>query len=181
MKTGDYIPPEKDRSPSPEPIYGAEGKRINTREFRYRKKLEDERHKLVSAATKIDSSYRPPADYKRPSKLVEKIYIPVREFPEINFIGLLLGPRGSTLKDMEMKSRAKIAIRGKGSVKEGKGAPSSYQNQEEDLHCLITADSEDKVIAAVKLVNNVIETVCISLFLLLFSAQSHDFVLCFEY
>ncbi|KAJ1503772.1 hypothetical protein HMI54_000557 [Coelomomyces lativittatus] len=158
LRTSDYIPKSPDRSPSPEPVYGADGKRINTRDYRFRKRLEDERHKLVTYAFKLDPNYRPPADYRKPTKLAEKIYIPVKEFPEINFIGLLLGPRGSTLKQMETDSAAKIAIRGKGSVKEGKGAPTSYQNQEEDLHCLISADSEDKIKIAVAMVNRIIET-----------------------
>jgi splicing factor 1 len=73
----------------------------------------------------------------------------------------LIGPRGNTLKTMEQDSGAKIAIRGKGSVKEGKGRSDAAHtsNQEEDLHCLIMADSEDKVNKAKQLINNVIETV----------------------
>lgn len=76
-------------------------------------------------------------------------------------VGLLIGPRGNTLKKMESESGAKIAIRGKGSVKEGKGRSDAAHasNQEEDLHCLIMADTEEKVNKAKKLVHNVIETV----------------------
>jgi len=61
---------------------------------------------------------------------------------------------------METESGAKIAIRGKGSVKEGKGRSDAAHtsNQEEDLHCLIMADTEDKVNKAKQLVHNVIET-----------------------
>lgn len=79
-------------------------------------------------------------------------------------VGLLIGPRGNTLKKMETESGAKIAIRGKGSVKEGKGRSDAAHssNQEEDLHCLIMADSEDKVNKAKKLIHNVIETVRLS-------------------
>lgn len=63
---------------------------------------------------------------------------------------------------MESESGAKIAIRGKGSVKEGKGRSDAAHtsNQEEDLHCLIMADTEEKVNKAKKLIHNVIETVC---------------------
>ncbi len=63
---------------------------------------------------------------------------------------------------MENESGAKIAIRGKGSVKEGKGKSDAAHasNQDEDLHCLIMADTEDKVNKAKKLIHNVIETVC---------------------
>jgi hypothetical protein len=62
---------------------------------------------------------------------------------------------------METESGAKIAIRGKGSVKEGKGRSDAAHasNQEEDLHCLIMADTEEKVNKAKKLVHNIIETV----------------------
>lgn len=69
---------------------------------------------------------------------------------------------------METESGAKIAIRGKGSVKEGKGRSDAAHasNQEEDLHCLIMADTEDKVNKAKKLIHNVIETVSfVALFL----------------
>ena len=64
---------------------------------------------------------------------------------------------------METESLAKIAIRGKGSVKEGKGRSDAAHtsNQEEDLHCLIMADTEEKVNKAKKLIHNVIETVTI--------------------
>ena len=64
---------------------------------------------------------------------------------------------------MESESGAKIAIRGKGSVKEGKGRSDTAHssNQEEDLHCLIIADTEEKVQKAIKAVHAVIDKVCI--------------------
>lgn len=161
LRIGDFTSSERTRSPSPEPIYNADGKRINTREARYKKKLEDERHKLMEIAIKTIPNFRPPVDYKRPTKTQEKVYIPDKEFPEINFIGQLIGPRGNTLKSMESESGAKISIRGRGSVKEGKSRTDAASNsgQEEDLHCLVTADTEEKVRKAVKLIEKVIETV----------------------
>ncbi|KAG0327440.1 hypothetical protein BGZ99_007660 [Dissophora globulifera] len=160
LKTGDVLPVDRERSRSPEPVYNAEGKRVNTREWRYRKKLEDERHSLIEGAFKKYPDFRPPADYKRPTKTMDKVYIPVKEFPEINFIGLLIGPRGNTLKKMESESGAKISIRGRGSVKEGKSRSDSASsaNQEEDLHCLVSAESEEKVAKAIQLINKIIET-----------------------
>lgn len=76
-------------------------------------------------------------------------------------VGLLIGPRGNTLKRMESESGAKIAIRGKGSVKEGKGASdrATDSNLDEDLHCLIIADTEGKIELAKKAILEVIETV----------------------
>ncbi|KAL9028893.1 MAG: hypothetical protein Q9196_002801 [Gyalolechia fulgens] len=122
--------------------------------------LLNERHKQIEKAMKIIPNYHPPSDYRRPTKTQEKVYVPVNDYPEINFIGLLIGPRGNTLKKMETESLAKIAIRGKGSVKEGKGRSDAAHtsNQEEDLHCLIMADTEEKVNKAKKLIHNVIET-----------------------
>lgn len=73
------------RSLSPAPQYDNFGRRVNTREFRYRKRLEDERHKLVEKAMKTLPNYHPPADYRRPTKTQEKVYVPVNDYPEINF------------------------------------------------------------------------------------------------
>ena len=61
---------------------------------------------------------RPPGFISK-RKRSRKIRIPVEEYPTYNFIGLIIGPRGKTQKDMEGKTGCKIAIRGKGSVKEG--------------------------------------------------------------
>jgi splicing factor 1 len=77
------------RSPSPPPQYDNYGRRVNTREFRYRKRLEDERHKLVEKAMKTLPNYHPPADYRRPTKTQEKVYVPVNDYPEINFSMIL--------------------------------------------------------------------------------------------
>ncbi|KKA28203.1 hypothetical protein TD95_003311 [Thielaviopsis punctulata] len=192
LKIDDVVPADGDRSPSPPPQYDSHGRRINTREYRYRKRLEDERHKLIEKAMKTIPNYHPPQDYRRPTKTQDKVYVPVNDYPGINFsmitnppafptndkpdalaflfllplsafsrqLGLLIGPRGNTLKKMETESGAKIAIRGKGSVKEGKGRSDAAHssNQEEDLHCLIMADTEEKVEKAKKLIYNVIET-----------------------
>ena len=52
------------RSPSPEPIYNSEGKRLNTREYRTRKKIEEERHALITEMVGLNPEFKPPADYK---------------------------------------------------------------------------------------------------------------------
>ena len=75
----------RNRSPSPAPQYDNHGRRINTREYRYRKRLEDERHKLIEKAMKTIPNYHPPQDYRRPTKTQEKVYVPVNDYPEINF------------------------------------------------------------------------------------------------
>jgi len=92
--------------------------------------------------------FRPPPDYQPPSqKKTRKIYIPIKDHPEYNFIGLIIGPRGNTQKRMEKETNTKIAIRGRGSLKEGKVNKQQYQDDDE-LHVLITADTEGQLNAA---------------------------------
>ena len=97
---------------------------MNTREYRTRKRLEEERHKLVQEMTEINPDYKPPADYKlvrinfvekqlvmkiasRPllQRVSERVSIPADINPNINFVGLLIGPRGNTLKKIEKEVR----------------------------------------------------------------------------
>jgi len=52
------------RSPSPEPIYGTDGKRLNTREYRMRRKLEEERHSMITKMVAMNPEFKPPVDYK---------------------------------------------------------------------------------------------------------------------
>ncbi|XP_006104383.1 splicing factor 1 isoform X6 [Myotis lucifugus] len=163
LRTGDLgIPPNpEDRSPSPEPIYNSEGKRLNTREFRTRKKLEEERHNLITEMVALNPDFKPPADYKPPATRVsDKVMIPQDEYPEINFVGLLIGPRGNTLKNIEKECNAKIMIRGKGSVKEGKVGRKDGQmlpGEDEPLHALVTANTMENVKKAVEQIRNILK------------------------
>eukprot|EP00761_Pharyngomonas_kirbyi_P011010 gb/GECH01011034.1/.p1 GENE.gb/GECH01011034.1/~~gb/GECH01011034.1/.p1 ORF type:complete len:488 (+),score=118.17 gb/GECH01011034.1/:1-1464(+) len=145
ITTGEMVVDDSEvRSPSPPPTYDSHGHRTNTREQRMKQKLQQERQQLIERAQKIAPTYRPPADYKpAPKKLTRKVYVPVDRFPDYNFIGLILGPRGNTQKRMERESGAKISIRGKGSVKEGKGRRDGKNNPGDDdtLHVLITAET----------------------------------------
>ena len=90
-----------DRSPSPEPIYNNIGQRVNTREMRTRKKLEESLQDSIQKLQEICPTYTPPADCKQVAKYTSKIYIPAEKYPHINFVGLCIGPRGMTLKEME--------------------------------------------------------------------------------
>jgi splicing factor 1 len=79
MKINDVVPPNRERSRSPPPTYDNMGRRTNTREVRYRKKLEDERHRLVEKAMRFIPEFKPPSDYRRLTRTQEKIYIPVND------------------------------------------------------------------------------------------------------
>ncbi|XAR54931.1 hypothetical protein NMG60_11030269 [Bertholletia excelsa] len=154
--------PEGARSPSPEPIYDNLGIRINTREYRARERLNRERQEIISQILKRNPGFKPPADY-RPPKLHKKLYIPMKEYPGYNFIGLIIGPRGNTQKRMEKETGAKIVIRGKGSVKEGKlGQKRDLKfdpAENEDLHVLVEADTQESLDAAVGMVEKLLQPV----------------------
>ncbi|KNA23548.1 hypothetical protein SOVF_023870 [Spinacia oleracea] len=154
--------PEGARSPSPEPVYDNMGIRINTREYRAREKLNRERQEIISQIIKKNPAFKPPADY-RPPKLHKKLYIPQKEFPGYNFIGLIIGPRGNTQKRMEKETGAKIVIRGKGSVKEGRLQQKQNlkpdPSENEDLHVLVEADTPDSLEAAAAMVEKLLQPV----------------------
>ncbi|XP_029404200.2 splicing factor 1 isoform X1 [Bactrocera dorsalis] len=162
LRTGDLGIPQnpEERSPSPEPIYSSDGKRLNTREFRFRKRLEERRHQLIQKMQSVNPEFKPPADYKPPvTRVSDKVLIPQEQHPDINFVGLLIGPRGNTLKAMEKETGAKIIIRGKGSVKEGKVGRKDGQplpGEDEPLHAFITAPNPEAVKKAVDKIKDVI-------------------------
>jgi len=146
-----------DRSPSPPPIYGMDGKRKNTRAVRWRERYTQERQDCLELMMDLNPALRPPGFVKR--KRTNKVYVPVKEHPTYNFIGLIIGPRGKTQKEMESKTGCKIAIRGKGSVKEGArgrrdGKPMEGDN--EPLHVVITGEDQASVDKATKMVEDML-------------------------
>ncbi|KAL6927602.1 hypothetical protein ACO0SA_004224 [Hanseniaspora valbyensis] len=139
---------QRERSPSPPPIYDNMGNRTNTRENRYKKKMDDERIKLIELAMRSLPNYNAPENYVKPNFFKEKFYVPVDDYKHINFVGLLLGPRGATLRTLQQESGCRIQIRGKGSFKEGRSQeelPKGSMSISEPLHCLVIADSEMKL------------------------------------
>jgi splicing factor 1 len=71
--------------------------------------------------------------------------IPIDKYPEYNFFGLIVGPRGNSQKRLEKETGCRIVIRGKGSAKEGKGRKDGkpIPGEDEPLHVLIAADTEE--------------------------------------
>ncbi|RRT54794.1 hypothetical protein B296_00046811, partial [Ensete ventricosum] len=51
-------------------------------------------------------------------KKILRLEIPVDAYPNFNFIGRLLGPRGNSLKRVEASTGCRVYIRGKGSIKD---------------------------------------------------------------
>uniref|UniRef100_A0A0N5A4X5 KH domain-containing protein n=1 Tax=Parastrongyloides trichosuri TaxID=131310 RepID=A0A0N5A4X5_PARTI len=75
----------------------------------------------------------------------EKVYVPVKDHPDYNFVGRILGPRGMTAKQLEQETGCKIMVRGKGSMRDKKkeeaniGKP-NWEHLEDELHVLIQCE-----------------------------------------
>ena len=147
--------PERERSPSPPPAYDALGQRTNTREIRMRARLIRERQEVTAQLVRKSPTFRPPSDY-RPEKRMKKIYVPVKDYPGYNFIGLIIGPRGNTQKRMERETGAKISLRGKGSVMPGRGMSKPDPTEHEELHVVVTADNEQSLEKAAAMVEQLL-------------------------
>ena len=46
-----------------------------------------------------------------------KVEVPFDKYPNFNFVGCLLGPRGNSLKRVEAATECRVLIRGRGSIK----------------------------------------------------------------
>ena len=85
------------------------------------------------------------------SKIKKKIYLPKNT--GVNYIGMLIGPKGLYQKRLEEESGCKILIRGKGSQKEG-SAP--QPDDEDEQHVLIIGDTSENVRRAQNTIERVI-------------------------
>jgi hypothetical protein len=92
-------------------------------------------------------------------KRTKKIPIPIEKHPNYNFIGLIIGPRGKTQKELENKTGCKIAIRGRGSVKEGaRGRRDGkvMDGDNEPLHVIVTGQDQKAVDAAADMIEQML-------------------------
>ncbi|CAM8954512.1 unnamed protein product [Rhodiola kirilowii] len=85
-----------------------------------------------------------------------RVDIPVDLYPNFNFVGRLLGPRGNSLKRVEATTECRVLIRGRGSIKDParviseemmRGKP-GYEHLNEPLHILVEAELPVDVIDA---------------------------------
>ncbi|XP_041971803.1 glycine-rich protein GRP33-like [Aricia agestis] len=117
---------------------GEEGAKINEKAGEYVRELLSEKIKLNTSkfpmstklidqeVAKVQSSGRiPPKDFKyldvykeKPIKVTVKVLVPVKEHPKVNFIGKLLGPKGNTMKQLQEETMCKMAILGRGSMRD---------------------------------------------------------------
>lgn len=112
--------------------------------MRWRERYTAERQDLLEAMMRLRGGGRQSSQLLV-RKRVKKIPIPVEKHPNYNFIGLIIGPRGKTQKELEAKTGCKIAIRGRGSVKEGaRGRRDGkvMEGDNEPLHVVISGDNQ---------------------------------------
>lgn len=82
-----------------------------------------------------------------------RIDIPVEQYPNYNFVGRLLGPRGNSLKRVEVSTDCRVLIRGRGSIKDPtkeemmRGKP-GYEHLNEPLHVVVEAELPVEIIDA---------------------------------
>ncbi|KAL0915990.1 hypothetical protein M5K25_013465 [Dendrobium thyrsiflorum] len=80
-----------------------------------------------------------------------RVDIPVDKYPNYNFVGRLLGPRGNSLKRVEASTECRVLIRGRGSIKDQnreemmRGKP-GYEHLNEPLHILVDAELPMEII-----------------------------------
>ncbi|KAF3501653.1 hypothetical protein F2Q69_00043810 [Brassica cretica] len=92
-----------------------------------------------------------------PSGLIAKrtlrVDIPVDDYPNYNFVGRLLGPRGNSLKRVEASTDCRVLIRGRGSIKDPvkeemmRGKP-GFEHLNEPLHILVEAELPIEIVDA---------------------------------
>jgi splicing factor 1 len=131
--------------------------RKNTRSVRWRQRCTAERHDVLEKLMSMNPATRQSGLFKR--KRTKKIRIPIEDHPQYNFIGLIIGPRGKTQKELEAKTGCKIAIRGRGSVKQGaRGRRDGkvMDSDDEPLHVVITGDDQRSVDAATDMIEQML-------------------------
>uniref|UniRef100_A0A9J2Q799 K Homology domain-containing protein n=1 Tax=Ascaris lumbricoides TaxID=6252 RepID=A0A9J2Q799_ASCLU len=79
--------------------------------------------------------------------LQEKVFVPVHEYPDYNFVGRILGPRGMTAKQLEEETGCRIMIRGRGSTRDEAAdvQKSASGCPKEELHVLIQCEDFESV------------------------------------
>ncbi|KAI3523487.1 hypothetical protein L1887_01656 [Cichorium endivia] len=115
--------------------------------------LELERREVIGEILKLNPSYKAPNDYK-PLLKEDKVVIPIKEYPERNFIGVIFA--GDTLKRLEKETGAKIRVYGTKADTKNESEIISYEGNEgdyEELSVHVTAETYDKIDAAVSLID----------------------------
>ncbi|PFH34386.1 zinc knuckle domain-containing protein [Besnoitia besnoiti] len=157
LAAGDYEFGDPDiRPPSPPPIYDRNGSRINTRDVRVKSAMQAEQQRLTEFMVKHLPGFVPPPDWK-PAKKVRRIEIPLDKYPDYNFMGIIIGPRGCNHKRLEAESGTTISVRGRGTQKEGKRDHQTEEEASMPMHVHICGDTEEAVEKALALIEPLLD------------------------
>ncbi|CAK1590900.1 unnamed protein product [Parnassius mnemosyne] len=145
---------------------GEEGPHVNEKAGEYMRELLSEKIKLSNGkfplstrlldqeVAKVQANGRiPPKDSKyvdvykeKPVKVIVKVLVPVKEHPKFNFVGKLLGPKGNTMKQLQEETMCKMAVLGRGSVRDRQkeeelrnSLDPKYAHLSDELHVEISA------------------------------------------
>jgi len=82
----------------------------------------------------------------KPIKVTVRTSVPTRDHPKFNFVGKLLGPKGNSLKRLQEETLTKMAILGRGSMRDKNkeeeyrhSLEPRYKHLNDELHVEITA------------------------------------------
>ncbi|CAG9137158.1 unnamed protein product [Plutella xylostella] len=104
--------------------------------------------------TRVQTSGRIPSkDFKyvdvfreKPVKVAVKVLVPIKEHPKFNFVGKLLGPKGNTMKQLQEETMCKMAVLGRGSMRDRRqeqelrnSLDPKYAHLSDELHVEISA------------------------------------------
>ncbi|XP_046973458.1 KH domain-containing, RNA-binding, signal transduction-associated protein 2-like isoform X3 [Vanessa cardui] len=145
---------------------GEEGSKLNEKAGEYMRELLSEKIKLNnskfpissrlidSEVAKVQASGRvPPKDFKyldvyreKAIKVTVKVLVPVKEHPKVNFVGKLLGPKGNTMKQLQEETMCKMAVLGRGSMRDRQkeeelrnSLDPKYAHLSDELHVEVSA------------------------------------------
>ena len=150
LRTGDLeIPDLAIRPPSPPPEYDSRGARLNSIEDRTLKSMHGEYSRVVYWMTRNVSGYVPPSDYRAP-KFMKRVFL-----SDPTVLGLVIGPRGITLRRLEENSMCTFGIKGVGSKRDDR--KQSAEEARMSLHVQITGTSEEQVARGVELLEPLID------------------------
>ncbi|XP_039817342.1 splicing factor-like protein 1 isoform X2 [Panicum virgatum] len=118
--------------------------------------LELERSEIIGEILRLNPGYKVPENYK-PVLKEAKIPLPAEAHPGHGIIGVLIGPESNTQKRLHEETGAVIQVYGTKKIN-GEMSEILYQDINEaqaayeDLHINVSADSYDKIDAAVALI-----------------------------
>ncbi|CAH0403191.1 unnamed protein product [Chilo suppressalis] len=122
--------------------------KLNTQKFPMSLKLIDQEVQKVQTTGRIPARDNKYLDvfHEKPVKVAVKVLVPVKEHPKFNFVGKLIGPKGNTMKQMQEDTMCKMAVLGRGSMRDRqkeeelrKSLDPKYAHLSDELHVEISA------------------------------------------